>query len=100
MSDIVMSWGYYYVIMLLCSAVLLSVLITIALADINTCIIKTLIRVTEDRVYRVSCKLYRDQMIAELTMRASLAKSEEERDKVFDDMRQYRDTYIVNRRRL
>lgn len=97
MSDIVMSWGYYYVIMLLCSAVLLSVLITVVLADINTCIIKTLIRVTEDRVW---CKMYRDQMIAELTMRASLAKSEEERDKVFDDMRQYRETYIVNRRRL
>lgn len=90
-------WGYYYTVMLMCGTMLLISLVSIVIAEITRIIAKTTNKIVNARIW---CKQHRDQKILELSNKAAFAESKEERLKVFEEMREYRNTYIVNRRRL
>ena len=90
-------WAYYYTVMLMAGTMLLVALVSLVLSEITRIIAKTNNKIVEDRIW---CKQHRDQKILELSNKAAFAESKEERLKVFEEMREYRNTYIVNRRRL
>lgn len=97
MIDLTLEWAYYYTVMLMVGVMLLVTLILLIIAEITRLIAKVGIKTVEDRIW---CSEYRDQKITELSTRASLASSKKERYKVFDEMKEYRATYIVNRKPL
>lgn len=97
MIEFSLEWAYYYVTMLILGTMLLVVLISIIVTEIMRIIVKLHNRVVDDRFW---CRRYRDTKVAELCKRLDLSESEEERDRIFDEMREYRNTYIRNRRRL
>ena len=97
MIEFSLEWAYYYVMMLMISTLLLVMLINIIINEIMRIICKVNNRVIDDRFW---CRRYRDAKVTELCKRLDLSESEEERDRIFDEMREYRDTYLRNRRRL
>lgn len=97
MIEFSLEWAYYYVMMLMVSTMLLVMLINIIINEIMRIICKLNNRLIDDRFW---CRRYRDTKVAELCKRLDLSESEEERDRIFNEMREYRDTYLKNRRRL
>ena len=97
MIEFSLEWAYYYVMMLMISTMLLVMLINIIINEIMRIICKVNNRVIDARFW---CRRYRDAKVAELCKRLDRSESEEERNRIFDEMREYRDTYIRNRRRL
>lgn len=97
MIEFSLDWAYYYVTMLTISTLLLVMLINIVINEIMRIICKVNNRLIYDRFW---CRRYRDTKVAELCKRLDLSESEEERDRIFNEMREYRDTYLKNRRRL
>lgn len=97
MIEFSLEWVYYYVMMLMVSTMLLVMLINIIINEIMRIICKLNNRLIDDRFW---CRRYRDTKVAELCKRLDLSESEEERDRIFNEMREYRDTYLKNRRRL
>lgn len=97
MIEFSLEWVYYYVMMLMVSTMLLVMLINIIINEIMRIICKLNNRLIDDRFW---CRRYRDTKVAELCKRLDLSESEEERDRIFNEMREYRDTYLKNRRCL
>lgn len=97
MIDLTLEWAYYYTVMLMAGVMLLVTLISLIIAEITRLIAKVGIKTVEDRIW---CSEYRDQKITELSNKAAYAPSKEDRLKVFEEMRGYRNTYIVNRKPL
>lgn len=97
MIEFSLEWVYYYVMMLMVSTMLLVMLINIIINEIMRIICKLNNRLIDDRFW---CRRYRDTKVAELCKQLDLSESEDERDRIFNEMREYRDTYLKNRRRL
>ena len=97
MIDLTLEWAYYYTVMLMASVMLLVTLISLIVSEITRLIAKVGIKTVEDRIW---CSEYRDQKITELSNKVAYAPSKEDRLKVFEEMREYRNTYIVNRKPL
>ena len=95
MLEFNLTWGYYYAVMLMAGTILLISLVSLTASDITRIVIKINKRILDDRI---ACARYKDQKIAELSKKAQLAASVEERYKTFDEMREYREIYLKDRR--
>lgn len=97
MTEEMVDWLYYYTTMWVILVHLLAMVCAIGLHCIQMLFTKVRLEYLESHS---KCIAYRDYKISDLIARLDRFKTVEERDQIFEEMREYRNTYIVNRRRL
>lgn len=95
MTEEMVDWLYYYTTMWVILVHLLAMVCVIGLHCIQMLFTKVKLEYLESHS---KCIAYRDYKISDLIARLDQFKTAEERDQIFDEMREYRKSYLLNRK--
>ena len=95
MTEEMVDWLYYYTTMCVALVHLLAMVCAIGLHCIQMLFTKVMLEYLESHS---KCIAYRNYKISDLITRLDRFKTVEERDQIFDEMREYRKSYLLNRK--
>lgn len=95
MTEEMVDWLYYYTTMWVILVHLLAMVCVIGLHCIQMLFTKVKLEYLESHS---KCITYRNYKISDLIARLGQFKTVEERDQIFDEMREYRKSYLLNRK--
>ena len=95
MTEEMVDWLYYYTTMWVILVHLLAMVCVIGLHCIQVLFTKVRLEYLKSHS---KCIAYRNYKISDLIARLGQFKTVEERDQIFDEMREYRKSYLLNRK--
>lgn len=95
MTEEMVDWLYYYTTMWVALVLLLAMVCAIGLHCIQMLFMEVKLEYLESLS---KCIAYRNYKISDLIARLDRFKTVEERDQIFDEMREYRKSYLLNRK--
>lgn len=95
MTEEMVDWLYYYTTMWVALVHLLTMVCAIGLHCIQMLFTKVRLLYLESHS---KCIAYRNYKVSDLIARLDRFKTVDERDQIFDEMREYRKSYLLNRK--